>query len=212
MAATTPVPASEPGLAGIVEKAQRSFDEMKAMTASFSQTVESKGFGEVERLSGRMAMMKPAMMRWDYDNPPGRKLVVDGKRLWFYDPEENVVYFDDLTGFLNPKSPALFLAGEGALEELFVVEPVKKKNDTADLIRLKLTPKKPQPGLKAMLLSLEKEDYTIVELLMVDHLGNRNRIQFSEIDKSPKLDRSFFRFEPPTGAPVRAMPKAPPGR
>lgn len=193
----------------IIENVQSSFDETRAMTASFTQTVETKGFGEVKKFHGVMSMLKPSMMRWDYDNPKGRRLVVDGERLWFYDPEENVVHYDELSGFLSPKSPALFLAGEEKLENLFEIYLVKTAGKKErDLIELKLVPKEPQPGLKAMLLTLDGDTYSVRELLMVDHLGAKNRITFTGVDRSVSLDKSMFTFDPPAGAPVRAIPGA----
>lgn len=200
---------AEAGLEEIVEKVQRAFDKTRAMTARFEQTVETKGFGGVEKHSGSMAMLKPAMMRWDYDKPEGRKLVVDGERLWFYDPAENVVYFDTLEGYLNPRSPALFLAGEARLDSLFEIDLAPPgKAGKLETIRLRLAPKEPAPGLKAMLLTLDAGTLDVIELLMVDHLGNRNRIRLEGVDRAPDLEKDDFRFEPPEGTPVRAISKA----
>ncbi len=191
----------------VIDKIEASFRNTRAMTASFTQVMESKGLGQViEKLSGKMYMVKPSKMRWEYANPKGRLMVVDGKRLWFYDPKENVTRYDDLAGLLSPDSPALFLAGDAALRDIFTVELVKPgKKDTLKTIKLRLTPKEPQPGLKAMALVLDSVSLDIVELLMVDHLGNRNRIKFYNIDRNADPDRKLFQFTPPEGSPVRAI-------
>ncbi|VAX17549.1 hypothetical protein MNBD_NITROSPINAE01-967 [hydrothermal vent metagenome] len=189
----------------IIKKVEKSFINTKAMSASFTQKIESKGFDAVQTFTGRMTMLKPAMMKWEYDNPKGRIMVVDGKKLWFYDPKENVARYENLKGYLNPNSPALFLAGEATLGELFDIVLVKpSKKGKLEVVRLKLTPKEPQPGLKAMLLTLNNKSLEMVELLMVDYLGNRNRIIFDDVDRSARPAPEFFRFTPPAGVPVRS--------
>ncbi len=190
----------------LIDKAERAFENMRSMTATFTQTVESKGFGEAQKYRGKMAMLKPNMMLWEYDKPSGRRIVVDGKRLWFYDPDDKTAYFDDLRGALSPNSPALFLAGEATLRQLFKIDLVKpRKKDKLDLLRFRLTPKEPQPGVKAMALVLDGSSFDVVELLMVDHIGNKNRLRFDNVTRSANLDPSQFTFKPPEGVPVRAL-------
>ncbi|MBI5815548.1 MAG: outer membrane lipoprotein carrier protein LolA [Nitrospinae bacterium] len=197
--------------AGIIGKIQKSFDDTLGMTARFTQEFESKGFGKTSVHKGKMSMLKPARMLWKYDSPKGRILVADGEKLWFYDPEENVAYYEKIEGFLSEKSPALFLAGKQTMRELFEtsVAPQGKMDKMNDVVRLKLVPKTPQPGVKAMLLTVDATSFDIVELLMVDYVGNKNRITFSKEDRSASPDPSIFTFTPPEGAPVKAMNKVP---
>ncbi len=192
----------------IIEKVQESFDGARAMTASFSQEAVNKGFGRVTVSHGVMAMQKPLKMRWEYKEPAGLLLVADGKNLWYYDPEDNVAYFDSLAGHLNPRSPALFLAGEEPLLSLFDISLAPAgKEDKLNTISLRLFPKEPQPGVKAILLRVNSETFEIVEILMVDYLGNKNRLTFSNVDRDAKPDPSLFQFAPPKGARVKAMSK-----
>lgn len=194
----------------IIDKVEKAFGQMSAMTASFTQTVESKGFGETIKNHGKMAMLKPLKMRWEYDEPKGRLVVIDGERFWLYDPEDNLVRFEDLKGFLGPNSPALFLAGDGILRNLFKIDLVKpSKKVKMNTVSLRLVPKKPQPGVKAMLLTVESVSFKIVELLIVDHIGNKNRMRFSDVSVTARPEASLFKFTPPVGVPVRAMSQLP---
>ena len=101
---------------------QASFDKTKTMTATFTQETFNKGFGRKTTSKGKMYLEKPAKMRWEYEEPEGLLMVIDGKKLWHYDPEDNTAYFDNLEGYLHNKSPALFLAGEEPLENLFNID------------------------------------------------------------------------------------------
>ncbi len=191
----------------LIAKTQASFNKTKTLTADFTQETVNKGFGRVTKSNGRLYLLKPAMMRWEYETPKGLLLLIDGKKLWYYDPEDNTAYFDKLEGYLHPKSPAMFLAGEEPLTSLFTIELAPtSKEDKLDTRAMKLTPKEPQPGVRAMLLKVDAKTYTIRELIVVDHLGNRNRLMFSNVRQPDRIDPDFFKFNIPEGASARAMP------
>jgi len=75
-------PAFTETYAELIEKAVKTFSQTRSMTATFTQTLKSKGFGETQRHSGKMAMKKPNRMRWEYEKPAGRLIVADGEKLW----------------------------------------------------------------------------------------------------------------------------------
>ncbi|MBF0633589.1 MAG: outer membrane lipoprotein carrier protein LolA [Nitrospinae bacterium] len=208
-----PIPSHAAGsLDEIIDKTQAAFDKTKSMKSDFAQVFESKGFGKTAEYRGAVFILKPSRMLWRYTEPKGRMLVSDGADLWLYDPEDNVAYHDQIKGFLHEKSPALFLAGEKTLRDLFtidLVEPVKM-DKLEKVVKLKLTPKSPQPGVKGMLLTADAATYAIIELMMVDHLGNRNKITFLNAERGVEIDPSIFKFVPPQGTPVRPMQKLPP--
>jgi len=195
----------------IVDRAQAAFDKTKSMKSDFVQIFESKGFGRTAEYRGSVFILKPSKMLWRYTEPKGRMLLSDGTDLWLYDPEDNVAYHDQIKGFLHEKSPALFLAGEKTLRDIFTIDLVEpaKVDKLENVVRLKLTPKSPQPGVKGMLLTLDGTTYAIMELMMVDHLGNRNKITFLNAERGVETDPSIFKFTPPQGTPVRPMQKLP---
>lgn len=189
-----------------IEKIERAFAATKKMSASFNQTVNSKGFGVTGSFYGKLYIEKPNKMRWQYHEPAGRLLIADGKKLWFYDPEENIVRQAELSGILGSASPALFLAGEASLSDLFDIDLApEKKNATIKKVRLRLIPKKPVENVKAMLLEVAASDHGILALTIVDYLGNINRIDFSDVTEPEAIDPARFKFEPPSGAPVRKI-------
>jgi outer membrane lipoprotein carrier protein len=195
----------------IVDKTQAAFDKTKSMKSDFVQTFESKGFGKTAEYRGSVFILKPSKMLWMYTEPKGRMLLSDGAALWLYDPEDNVAYHEQVKGFLHEKSPAMFLAGEGTLRDIFTIDLVEpaKVDKLENVVRLKLAPKSPQPGVKGMLLTVDGTTYAIVGLMMVDHLGNRNKITFLNAERGVEIDPSVFKFTPKKGTPVRPMQKLP---
>ncbi len=189
---------------------QASFDKTKMMTANFTQETFNKGFGRKTISIGKLYLEKPAKMRWEYEQPAGLLMVIDGGKLWHYDPDDNTAYYDKLEGYLNNKSPALFLAGEEPLENLFNIDlvPAQKEDKLEDSISgFRLVPKTPQPGVKVMLMKVDRKSLDIVKLVIVDHLGNKNSIYFTDIDRPEKMDAGLFQFVPPEGALLKPMPR-----
>ncbi len=183
------------------------FEKIVTLSARFTQTLTSKGFGATGVRTGTVRLLRPGKMRWDYDEPKGKVVVADGASLWLYEPEEKRVYRQSEGGLLNGKSPALFLAGTAPLAALFDITPVQGKNGktTAREATFRLIPKEPQPGLKGMLLTLA-DDGTPVSLTAVDHLGAKNRFDFTDVVADPPLATGIFSFTPPAGARVVEAP------
>lgn len=184
---------------------EKNFHAIKTLSARFSQTLTSKGFGATGEATGTMYLSRPGKMRWEYDRPEGKRVVADGSTLWLYEPDDKTVYRQPEEGLLNGRSPALFLTGTAPLAELFDITPVRRKNekmtekDTQATFRL--IPKEATIGLKGMLLKLA-DDGTPLSLTAVDHLGSTNRFDFTDVQKDPDLNPELFIFTPPAGTRV----------
>ncbi|MDH5639119.1 MAG: outer membrane lipoprotein carrier protein LolA [Nitrospinota bacterium] len=192
----------------VPRKIQEAFDATAAMTARFTQVVKSKGFGEKREASGTVAIKKPGMMRWEYDEPSPLLIVADGEKLWYYDKSENIIYLEPMSGHLSSRSPAMFLAGDRPLAEIFDVT-LSKAQAEEGARSLKLIPKEPWPGLKGALLKVDAKSFTIKGIMMVDHLGNRNTISFSDVDTKASPPPSMFQFTPPQGVKIQQAARTP---
>ena len=75
----------------VLRKLQRMYQETVDFSADFVQVTLLKATNRQVQYSGRVHFKKPGKMRWDYNVPKGQTIVVDGKFLWFYQPEEKQV-------------------------------------------------------------------------------------------------------------------------
>jgi outer membrane lipoprotein carrier protein len=174
------------------------------MTATFTQTTTSKGFGVTGAFAGSVSLEKPGKMRWNYDEPKGRTMVADGETLYLYEPEEKVVYREPLSGYFGPDAPALFLAGETPLTDLFFVDLIPaKQGDT--VTKLRLTPKIPQPSVKAILLEIDSKTELPAAVSVADFVGNVNRIAFAKVTPNKPIPPDTFTFTLPAGTKTRSM-------
>jgi outer membrane lipoprotein carrier protein len=200
---------------GVSEPEQNFFgwlDSFKTFSAKFDQTFESKGFGITDHLSGTIYIQKPDRLRFEYTKPAGRLVVADGKKIWFYEPDEKTVYRGDLKNLFSAGSPALLLAGRGKAEDIFdIYEIARGKKDIINgTVRLKMVPKKRRADIKALLVTADQNDGKALEFLSVDHYGNRNRISLSAHKRGEDLENNIFVFKP--GKDVKVLPLDKAGR
>src|SRR5881296_1270524 len=94
------VPADAVTEARAVEEA---LNGVRGLVASFTQTVESAGLPRPQVEKGTLSLLRPGRMRWEYDEPPGKLAVADGRKSYVYLPEERQVLVAplDLQGTRN---------------------------------------------------------------------------------------------------------------
>jgi outer membrane lipoprotein carrier protein len=168
------------------------------LEARFVQTYRSEALGReiVER--GRLRLKRPGRMRWDYDAPDQKTFVSDGKTFYFYVPADRQVIVRDQGGSHGIVN--LLLSGRGAILEPF--EP-SLESATNGRLRLRLTPRQPDPDVERAFLELDAE-YRIRGIEIVDAQGSRSRFDFDGIRENLGLSDKLFRFEIPRGVEVIA--------
>src|SRR2546425_5051387 len=82
------VPADAVAEARAVEEA---LNGLNGLVASFTQTVESAGLPRPRVEKGKVYLLRPGRMRWEYEVPRGKLAVADGRKSYVYLPEERQV-------------------------------------------------------------------------------------------------------------------------
>src|SRR3954452_18407250 len=76
----------DPDAQTVAAAVQAFYDQTSDVSASFFQTYINKLYGRTDRSQGHVVFKKPGMMRWDYDQPNGKVIVSNGKKLLVYEP------------------------------------------------------------------------------------------------------------------------------
>ena len=182
----------------IVERLQSFYENTDDFSASFHQTYTYQVGRQVES-RGSVAFKKPAMMRWDYEEPRSRTFIVDGTDLWIWTPEDfSVVRQRDFTAS-DLSTSITFLWGEGRLEDEFHIELQGKD-------RLSLTPIRPESAFQSVIFRVDLETGRVLESTVIDPQGNRNHMVFTDVRLNAGMPRDRFVFTPPTGADLQEMP------
>jgi len=195
----------------VLNEIQSRYEKTNDFEANFIQEYVGKGMRQSTRGEGKVYFKKKGMMRWDY-TVPNQKIVSDGHKLWYYQPEEKQVLVSDVSNVLKERTPLAFLAGEGNLSRDFnflnLNESASPKEDN---YVIELVPKEAISTLSKLVLTVDKKSYIVLQADVFDGLGNLTRTRFMNIKTNVGVSHSFFQFAIPPGTEVIKMqePSAP---
>ncbi len=169
---------------------------INAMTANFTQKAVGGNAQLRQNTAGNMALMKPGRFLWDIRQPSVQKIVADGKKLWIYDVDLQQITVRNLQHSLG-NSPALILSGDNKqLLKAYNVREVARKNGQ----RFSLTANNHNEVYRAI--DLYFANGMLQKMDIVDNLGQRSIISFSQVNYHPRLANNMFQFKPPRGVDV----------
>lgn len=198
--------APQPALISVLEDPASVLNEKLAATRSvrarFSQVVEDNEGNLIQQTDGLLQVARPRRFRWETNAPFEQLMVSDGVRLWLYDVDLEQVT-DQSLGERIANTPAMLLSGDvSAIEHAFVVAGSKQAD--AEAWTFELRPRDQQSPFELMSVLFQAD--TLVEMRLVDNLGQHSRIRFSEIERNLELDPELFIFIPPPGTDVIRQP------
>lgn len=191
------VTAAGSAFAGARDDLQSFTDGLKGLDGAFVQTVYDRQGKLRETSSGTVALKAPRLFRWEYVKPYPQLIVADGERVWIHDPDLVQVTVRP-QGTEEQSSPLAALIDPDKLDAMFVVEETGSR-DGLDWLRL--TPKQ---GEQASFRSAELGfgGGSLVQMDVVDALGQRTRIRFSQWQRNPGFEPGTFSYTPPEGVDV----------
>ncbi len=156
------------------------------------------------RFEGKIYLGKNKL-RWDTQKPEKSLIVFDGKTLWTaqYPPEEFDAPVEVTKTELNKKNKeqvffALFLSTKPLSTFFKVVNEETKK----DLLLVDLKPQTTDVSIQNLSIKIDNKSKKILEINYDDEVGNKTKLDFSDIKIDLKLKADLFKFELPKGAQV----------
>lgn len=183
-----------------LEQAQRRVVDLKA---PFRQAAHNKALNQTIDARGTLYLKKPGRLRWEYQTPTPQEIVSDGARLWIYTPELKQVNVSAAPATLAGPAGS-FLQGLGQVREHFdarFLNPAQP-TDAEGLIVLDLAPKRPQPLLARLIVSVDPRTWLVRQAIVHDELGNTVTVRFGEAVVNSGLSDGLFVFVPPPGVAV----------
>lgn len=182
--------------AGGRERLDAFFTDVQSLRGEFTQTVLDPRMNVSEEAQGTLALQRPGKFRWDYKLPYHQVIVADGKKVWIYDIELEQVTVKPLNETLG-NTPAQLLSSGENLEKSFTIA---EQGTLGDYDWVELTPKQQDTNFERVRLGFDASNLRVMEL--VDNFGQTTRLQFSRLERNPKLVPSLFDFKPPPGVDV----------
>ena len=191
----------------LIAKAQERYEKTQDLKAQFIQEVTIKSVNKTEKEEGVVYVKNPRRMLWVYSKPKAKKLIINPKKAWLYIPEDHAAYVQDTENIYKSKLAVKFLSGIGKLSEDFDVGFSKPDNvDKNGNYLLTLVPKVSDTGVDELHITIDKENFQIIQCSFTDLYGNNTRIHLTDIRINNNLDDKFFNFKPPSGVEVFNMP------
>ena len=175
------------------------YEALKSFAADFEQTLTHKESGAVEKRKGRLLFQKPLLIRWQTEKPHEETLVVTGKEIWDYLPDEDIAYRYPPNLVQDSRSIIQVLTGQSAMNRDF---DVKVAGREGGLVRLLLYPHEPTPQMVEAAIWVEPETGYIRRADIIDFYGNANDVRFTSFRPDARVAPSEFRFTPPAGVEV----------
>jgi outer membrane lipoprotein carrier protein len=169
--------------------------QTKTAKGNFTQRVVSR-IKASKPTSGDFVFARPGRFRWSYTKPYEQLLVADGEKLSIYDKDLNQVTIRKLGDALG-STPAAILFGSGDLDKSFDLKDAGTRDGIA---WLDATPKSKDTTFERISIGFRNGELAAMELR--DALGQTTTLEFSNVERNPKVDASTFAFTPPKGADV----------
>ena len=177
---------------------QARYQLIRDFSADFVQSYRAGVLKTQTRESGRVSVKKPGKMRWTYAKPERKELVSDGRRLYWYVPEDKQVIVRDAT--TQATTPDLFLSGRGDIARDFTASYVDPP--IPGTLALKLVPRRSEPEYEYLVLALDPATLQIRALTTRDHQGGESTLTFTNMKENRGLSDNDFVFKVPGGVTV----------
>ncbi len=180
----------------LIQNLRKAYDATTDLTAKFTQTSHLVAAGMDRESHGTVVFQKGGKMRWTYEGDDPQVIVSDGQTLWIYQVRDKTVLRQKLSDIPASNRLALdLLTGLADVESAFQVA------SCGDLC-IELTPRESRPDLSKVLLEVESDRQGVRTVTTEDPLGNRTRLEFSDVKRNAGAPKDAFTFEPPAGTQV----------
>jgi outer membrane lipoprotein carrier protein len=177
-------------------------------SADFTQSLTTKDARgrttESDAGRGRLTIMRPGRFRWEYapaGAPDGAQLMVaDGRDLWSLDRDLEQATRKPLKDALQ-QAPVMLLAGDASLQVNYNIQPDVRRNG---LEWARVTPKDKQSDVREAHFGFKGKE--LVRLEIVDKLGQRSTLVFSNVQRNAAVDPKLMQFTLPPGVDLIGEP------
>lgn len=172
-------------------------------SAEFLQESTIKAMEITDFASGRLYVRYPGMMRWEYQKPERQFIVTDGKQLWIFRPQDNLVMTGSAPVFFRDGKGASFLSDIALIRKKFKISMVRAEGEY--LYELRMTPLEQTLNIREVRLYVTPRSYHIARIVTLNDYGDDTRIDIINPQFNVTLEPSLFSFDIPPGADVQKI-------
>lgn len=164
--------------------------------AKFTQTYYNAIAKDKKEEKGKILFHSPNMILMKYEKPNNNFFLFDGNFFYFYNSQENQVIKTDPS---DDKAKWFDLLTNCNITSYFEITKYKL---TPSLISLILKPLKSNEEIMSINAIINRTDYTISNITIIETIGNQNSFSFSNISLNCKVELNLFKFIKPKNAEI----------
>lgn len=187
LSSVLPALGQDPDAEDVMRRLRSRFDKNGALSAHFRQTLDADYAGSSASLEGTIVL---SGIRYRIETE-GQTFITDGTTTWVYVAEDQQVIVDDYVEDDATFTPGHFLDDRA---ERYVVSFADEQSDRDHVVRLRA--RSADTFLESATLWVDRNDYLVSRIEVVDVNGAFMRFEMDDIDLDPDIDESTFRFEP----------------
>lgn len=194
-------------LRALIERMKIEQRGFQTLEARFEQWTSSEMLQEPEYATGSFYYQAPDKVRWEYEEPMPKVIVLNG--------EELVTWYQDLGRAEKVRvgrySDAVFeyLGASGSLETLmdYFTLRVRFPEEEGDPFSIELSPRyaRVEKRLREMNVAIDSGLYVPVHLSYVEPSGDTTEFRFSDIEINEGIEPDRFELELPAGVRVETL-------
>ena len=185
-----------------VTEVQKSYHDVQAIRADFTQTYDSGGGSRVE--SGTVVFARGGRMRWDYREPEKKVFLSNKKEVLLYLPEQSQLNRSSVKESEDYRVPFRLLLSRLDLRKVFVkFEDAghEFQHPPEDRVIIAYPKDAAKLGYKHVVMEFDPQ-LDIRRLIIVYSNNSVMRFRFSHIDRNPKIAATLFELTPPPGTQI----------
>jgi outer membrane lipoprotein carrier protein len=188
--------AQQPSDTALIRRVDEHYNHLRTLRAHYTERYAGMGLDRTE--TGTLLLKKPGLMRWSYDNPPGKVFVLDGRFGWFYTPGDAQVARTPAKQLDDLRSPLRFLLGHTQLaKELDNLATAPEGPN----FRITGVPK--GMAQRVQLLTLTVTPAGIIQSMRIEETdGSVTDFAFTNIEENSAIPADAFTFVPPPNLPI----------
>lgn len=207
-------------LSPVVKTLEGGYQLLNDLQADFSQRSTISGVKAESKGTGQLFLKKTQeglpLFRFNYSKPK-QQIISNGKKVWFYLPDNRQVIVTEAAALLQGESGAVMgvLTGIGSITKDFNVRAAGNGKNKEGNYTLELKPKKKSSVYNRLILTVSgaaveaymregkaTEPFPLVASTVYDPSGNKILLEFSKIKTNRGIDGGRFSFTPPEGVEI----------
>lgn len=185
----------------ILRRVDDRYNHLHSLRAHYTEHYTGMGIDRTE--SGTLLLRKPGLMRWSYDQPPGKVFVLDGHFGWFYTPGDPQVSRTPAKELDDLRSPLRFLLGHTQLAKELDGIQTAPTGPASGPTAYEITGVPKGMANRVRLLTLTVSPGGVIEAMKLEETdGAITEFTFSDQQENVPTTAADFTFQVPQGVPI----------